>query len=138
MHPMRRILPAVALAAFALTVGGLISVARPQQQGSQAAGKSPAPLYVVTFVDVTPPNTQAGTKAIRDYVVVTRKEPGIARIEAIAQVGGRENHLVIFEVWKDQKAFDQHEAAADTKDFRTKLLPLLGSPFDQRLHFLVQ
>jgi quinol monooxygenase YgiN len=108
------------------------------QQGLQSASKSPAPLYVATFVDLMPQNTKPGTEAIKDYVTGTRKEPGIVRIEAIAQVGGRENHLVIFEVWKDQEAFDQHEASQNTRDYRTKLVRLMGAPFDQRLHFLVQ
>jgi quinol monooxygenase YgiN len=134
MQPMRRMLSAAALTVCALTAGAVISTARPQ--GSEA--KSPAPLYVVTFVDLMPQNKEAGTRAIKDYVIATRREPGIVRVEAIAQVGGRDNHLVIFEVWKDQKAFDQHEASANTRDFRARLLPLLGAPFDQRLHFLVE
>lgn len=134
MQPMRRMLSAAALTVCALTAATITTAARPQGSGT----KSPAPLYVATFVDLMPQNKEPGTKAIQDYVVATRREPGIVRIEAIAQVGGRDNHLVIFEVWKDQKAFDQHEASANTRDFRAKLLPLLGAPFDQRLHFLVE
>lgn len=133
MQSTRRMLSA-AVVACALTAGAMVSAARPQ--GSEA--KIPAPLYVATFVDLMPQNKEPGTKAIKDYVIATRREPGIVRIEAIAQVGGRDNHLVIFEVWTDQKAFDQHEASANTRDFRAKLLPLLGAPFDQRLHFLVE
>ena len=38
------------------------------------------------------------------------------------------------EVWQNQKAFDVHEATAHTKQFRTTMAPLIGSPFDQRLH----
>jgi quinol monooxygenase YgiN len=135
MFLMRRILPLVMVAAVILWLGASVDAAGPPQQASQ---KSPAPLYVATFVDLMPANKEAGTKAIRDYVVATRQEPGVIRIEAIAQVGGRDNHLVVFEVWKDLAAFDQHEAAANTRDFRTKLAPLIGAPFDQRLHFLVQ
>jgi len=131
MHAVRRILPLISLAILATTARTVIA----QPQGAQ---KSPAPLYVATFVDLMPSNKEAGTKAIRDYVVATKQEPGVIRIEAIAQVGGRDNHLVIFEVWKDQAAFDQHEASAATRDFRAKLTPLIGAPFDQRLHFLVQ
>jgi quinol monooxygenase YgiN len=108
------------------------------QQGSRSASKSPASLYVATFVDLMPQNIKPGTEAIKDYVAGTRKEPGVVRIEAIAQAGGRENHLIIFEVWKDQKAFDQHEASRNTRDYRARLVPLMGAPFDQRLHFLVQ
>jgi quinol monooxygenase YgiN len=134
MQPMRRMLSAAVLTVCVLTVGATIRGAQPQ--GSEM--KSPAPLYVATFVDLMPQNKEAGTKAIKDYVIATRREPGIVRIEAVAQVGGRDNHLLIFEVWKDQKAFDQHEASTSTRDFRARLLPLIGAPFDQRLHFLVE
>jgi quinol monooxygenase YgiN len=134
MQPLRRLLSIAVLTICALTAAVAISEARPQ--GSEM--KSPAPLYVATFVDLMPQNKEPGTQAIKDYVTATRREPGIVRIEAIAQVGGRDNHLVIFEVWKDQPAFDRHEASANTRDFRTRLLPLLGAPFDQRLHFLVE
>src|SRR6516225_9775466 len=96
MQPLRRLLSIAVLTICALTAAAAISEARPQ--GSEM--KSPAPLYVATFVDLMPQNKEPGTKAIKDYVTATRREPGIVRIEAIAQVGGRDNHLVIFEVWK--------------------------------------
>ena len=134
MRSERRITVQAAFAILVLMGAGTISRAQPQD----SATKSPAPLYVATFVDLMPQNKEPGTAAIRDYVIATRREPGIVRVEAIAQVGGRDNHLVIFEVWKDQKAFDQHEASANTKNFRSKLQPLIGAPFDQRLHFLVE
>ena len=134
MQPMRRIGLLLVLPVSVLTAAAAMSEASPQ--GS--ATKSPAPLYVTTFVDLMPQNKEPGTVAIRDYVMATRREPGSVRVEAIAQVGGRDNHLMIYEVWKNQKAFDEHEASANTRAFRSKLLPLLGAPFDQRLYFLVE
>ena len=99
--------------------------------------KAPAgPVYVATFIDLMPPNTPAGTRAIQQYIADTRKDAGIVRAEAIAQ-DGRENHLVIYEVWQTQKAFDAHEAMPHTKTFKTTLYPLMGAPFDQREHHLV-
>jgi quinol monooxygenase YgiN len=41
-------------------------------------------------------------------------------------------------VWKDQAAFDAHLASPKTREFRNKIDPLLGSPFDERLHRLDQ
>jgi quinol monooxygenase YgiN len=64
----------------------------------------PSPLYVATFIDLIPPGTEAGTAAIKQYVLDTRKEPGIVRCEAIAQVAGRVNHLMVMEVWKEEAA----------------------------------
>jgi quinol monooxygenase YgiN len=38
------------------------------------------------------------------------------------------------EVWESQKAFEGHESAEHTKKLREKIQPMLGSPFDERLH----
>ena len=103
---------------------------------AQQAANTTGPVYVATFIDLTPPNVPAGTKAIQQYMADTKKDAGIVRIEAMAQVG-RENHLVIYEVWQSQKAFDAHESLAHTKAFKTTLYPLMGAPFDQRVHHLV-
>jgi quinol monooxygenase YgiN len=117
----------------ALGLAGGYTISARALQGAQASGNM---LYVAVFVDVTPPNTAAGTKALQQYVADSRKDPGLVRMEAVAQ-NGRENHFVIFAVWRDQQAFDAHEAAAHTKAFRTTMGPLLGAPFDQRLHRLL-
>ena len=103
---------------------------------AQQAAKANGPVYVATFIDLTPPNVPAGTKAIQQYLADTKKDAGIIRIEAMAQVG-RENHLVIYEVWQSHEAFDAHEALAHTKAFKTTLYPLMGAPFDQREHHLL-
>jgi quinol monooxygenase YgiN len=110
-----------------------------QQQPDPLQGPTnPSPLYVATFIDLMPPGVVAGTALIKQYVLDTRKETGIRRCEAIAQIAGRANHLIIMEVWQDEAAFEKHESAAHTRDFRTKMQPLIGAPFDQREHFLVQ
>ncbi len=65
-------------------------------------------------------------------------KPGILRCEAIAQIAGYANHLVVPEVWKDEEAFQRHETLAHTLEYRTKMAPLLEAPFDQRQHFPVE
>jgi quinol monooxygenase YgiN len=42
------------------------------------------------------------------------------------------------EVWDNQAAFEAHLEANHTKQFREKLQPMLGSPFDERLHTIMQ
>ena len=44
------------------------------------------------------------------------------------------NHFFLYEVWKNEDAFNKHEANATTREFRTKIQPDLGAPFDQRAH----
>ena len=122
-------LMAIVLAAAAVGLGAGVYRLSAQQPAARPGGA----LYVATFVDVIPTNTAAATMAIERYVADSRKEGGNVRAEGMAQ-DGRANHLFIFEVWRDQAALDAHEASMTTRDFRTKLQPMLGAPFDQRVH----
>jgi len=90
-------------------------------------------IYVVAHVDIIPPEAAAGTKLVQQYVADTLKDPGIVRVEAGAEIA-RGNHISIVEVWQNQKAFDDHVAAAHTRQFRQQIDPKLGSPYDERLH----
>ena len=109
-----------------LAASGYAARARAQEA---AAGK----IYVVTHVDIIPPETTAGTKLVQQYVADSRKEKGAVRIESFAQIS-RLNHISIVEVWQSQKDFDEHTAAAHTRQFRQQIDPKLGSPYDERLH----
>ena len=64
---------------------------------------------------------------MQQYLADSRKDKGFVRIEAGAQIS-RTNHISIVEVWQNQKAFDEHVAAAHTKEFRRQIDPMLGSP----------
>ena len=90
-------------------------------------------IYVVTHVDIIPPKAADGTKLVQQYVVDTRKDSGLVRVEAGSEIA-RGNHISIVEVWQNQKAFDEHVAAAHTRQFRQQIDPILGSPYDERLH----
>jgi len=90
-------------------------------------------IYVVTHVDIIPPETAAGTKLVQQYVGDSRKDKGVVRVEASSEIS-RGNHISIVEVWQNQKAFDEHVAAAHTRQFRQQIDPKLGSPYDERLH----
>ena len=50
---------------------------------------------------------------------------------------GHPNHFTIFEVWQTRQDFETHLATAYSKTFREKIQPLLGSPFDERLHIML-
>jgi quinol monooxygenase YgiN len=45
---------------------------------------------------------------------------------------------MIVEVWESQQAFDAHIAAAHTVQFRQQIDPMLGSPYDERLHHIME
>ena len=135
---MRRRLALVALLVSVAVAGTFSYRAQAQQAVPPAAPpvQPPGPVHVVTFVDITPNNRVAGTDLSKQYVADARRAAGMVRVDVLAQTN-RPNHLVVYEVWQNLAAFEAHEAAQSTKDFRAKLLPMLGSPFDQRLHYVV-
>lgn len=114
------------LRALALITIVLNAVAQEPARG----GKS---VYVVTHVDVTPNYTADATKALHEFAAESKKDPGVVRFEVLQQ-DSRANHYTIVEVWQTRQAFEAHSAAEHTKRFREKLQPMLGSPFDERLH----
>ncbi len=126
LNPKNR--PILAIFAALILVAGAI-VGRARAQGQEMRDR----IYVVTHVDIIPPQKDAGTKLVQQYVVDTRKDPGLVRIEAGAEIS-RGNHISLIEVWQNRKAFDEHVAAAHTRQFRQQIDPTLGSPYDERLH----
>ena len=100
--------------------------------GSVAADER---LYVVTHVDVMPKFTDAARDLLKQFAVDSRKDAGAVRIEVLEELG-RPNHSTVVEIWASRQAYDDHLAAEHTKAYRAKLQPMLGSPFDERLHRL--
>jgi quinol monooxygenase YgiN len=98
-------------------------------------------VYVVSHIDTIPNSAPAGSPTAAELLKVlaaaTTKETGCIRFEVLQQPD-RTNHFTLVGVWRNQKAFDDHEAAAHTRQFRQKIQPMLGSPFDERLHRLLK
>jgi quinol monooxygenase YgiN len=92
-------------------------------------------LYVVTHVDVMPKFTDAARDLLKQFAVDSRKDAGAVRIEVLEELG-RPNHSTVVEIWANRQAYEDHLAADHTKAYRAKLQPMLGSPFDERLHRL--
>jgi quinol monooxygenase YgiN len=102
---------------------------------ASAANAADEPVYVVTHVDVMPKFTEAGRDLLKQFAVDSRKDAGTVRIEVLEELG-RPNHSTVVEVWASREAYEDHLAADRTRAFRAKLQPILGSPFDERLHRL--
>ena len=128
---MRSIRPAaILLICAAMIFAGALLTGRLRAQQSAA---SVSPYYVITFVDLIPPNKDAGTALLKQYVDATRKESGNQTALALTQIS-RPNHFMLYEVWQNEDAFNKHESNAATREFRTRIQPDLGAPFDQRAH----
>ncbi|MGH9591598.1 MAG: putative quinol monooxygenase [Bryobacteraceae bacterium] len=129
---LQRFLLRVCVPVLLVAAGFCVWSARAQEPGTGDR------LYVVCHVDVAPgPSAASGTKMLQQYVADTRKDKGAMRIEAYVQVD-RTNHFSLVEVWQDRGSFEAHENAAHTRQFRQDIQPLLGSPFDERLHHLLE
>lgn len=124
------LLRAAKFASFVLLLAALSSPASAQDPGQK--------LYVVTHVDIGGPALAAeGAKLLQQFATDSVKDPGSVRFELLREPN-RINHFTIVEVWQNRQAFEAHLALPHTKTFREKIQPLLGSPFDERLHILLQ
>ena len=106
--------------------------------GTVAQSPPPADaVYVVTHVDFKPRNAAAGEKALQQYALDARKEPGAVRFEVLQEVA-QANHFIMLETWHDRAAYDSHLGTPATLRFRETIQPLIGAPFDVRLARLDQ
>lgn len=94
-------------------------------------------VYIVTHVD-----TFGGEKAndaakmLQQYVADCKKDPAAVRIELVREPS-RLNHFALIEIWKSRKDFEAHLDKPYAVGFRNKIQPILGGPFDERLHVLM-
>lgn len=89
--------------------------------------------FTVTYIEALPSAKSNAGALIKEYADAARKQDGVVRLEALRRLD-RPSHFAIVAVWKDQKAAENHAAANATKQFRTKLQPLLSGPYDERPH----
>lgn len=95
------------------------------------AGPAAGSLSVVTHVDVAP-DPRVAPMLVR-LAENSRKDPGNLRFDVV-QHTMRANHFTIIETWKNEKALNDHAAAAHTRQYRDELQPLTGSPLDERVY----
>jgi quinol monooxygenase YgiN len=98
-------------------------------------------LYMVEHVDFLggdPAIVIAAQPLVRALAESSRNEPGAVRYEIYRQPPPRLNHYEVVAAWTDAKAFDAHETAAHTLQFRAATAQ--GGPawranlYDQRLY----
>ena len=92
-----------------------------------------ATFYTVTYVEAGPASAAPAAAALRQYGESLRKSAGAVRVEVLQRVD-RPSQFVVLASWTEPKAFEAHLAAPGTKEWQTKLEPLLASPNDTRQH----
>jgi quinol monooxygenase YgiN len=90
-------------------------------------------LYVLTHVDVIPTYKDEAIGLVKDLVAAGRKDHGNLIFDAVQQ-GNRPNHMFLVEIWQARGAFSEYVATEPARTFRTKLLPLQGALYDERLY----
>jgi quinol monooxygenase YgiN len=101
-----------------------------------ARGKAPGSaqeIVVVTHVDVVPQFREEGAGALQELANASGGHPGCQRFE-VWQQANRPNHFTVVEAWEHHDAFDRHIAADATRRFRTRLVPMTGALYDERMY----
>ena len=116
-----------------LLVSALLLVASPGQQASSTpstAAPADARFYAVAYVETMASAAAKAAALLKQYRDVSAKQDGFISIEIFEQIG-RPGHFAVFEVWRDQTAFDARDASAH-KQLRDALQPIRVSDYDQR------
>lgn len=94
-----------------------------------------ASVYVITHIDLIPPKAEEGSALLRSHAGAARAVPGVERLELL-QHYYRKNHFELLIVFETFEQYEAYLAAPATVAFRTELHPMLGAPFDDRVHLL--
>ncbi len=122
--------------------------------GSNALAQAPkGPIYAIVHVDLAPgPAPPGASDAVQAQIRADTGTKGIALMHELAagctpqagclrfdvlQQTNAPNHITLIEVWKDVASMDFYDGTARSKSVRERLQPMLGSPFDIRLHYLM-
>jgi len=81
----------------------------------QRAKPAPGALYMVEHMDFMPTFAATGEPLVRALAENSQKEKSVIRYDAYHWGN---HHYMIMAIWPDSKAFDAHEAAAYTRQFR--------------------
>ena len=94
-------------------------------------------VYVLTHIDVFPAGKDEATRLVKGFVEASRENKSAERFDALVWKA-HPNHFQLIEAWTDPRARQAHADADQTRTFRTKLVPLEGGLYDQRLYKMVR
>lgn len=86
--------------------------------------------YAVSYVETMAPAAKTARASLEQYRDASRKQDGLVRVEIFEQIG-RPGHFAVVETWRDPKAFDARDVAAQ-KQLLGALQPIRVSDYDQR------
>lgn len=89
---------------------------------------------MMLHLDVFPNQLQTGFAIAKQVAEAARKGKDNLRYDVTSEVSTPLNYMTVFAAWENRKAFDDYEMSTYARQFRDKVGPLLGSPFDDRLY----
>jgi quinol monooxygenase YgiN len=110
-------------------VSALLLVASLGQQAPSAPATDTR-VYAVAYVEAMASSAAKAVALLKQYRDASAKQDGFLSVEVFEQIG-RPGHFSVFEVWRDQKAFDARDPSAQ-KSLRDALQPIRVSDYDQR------
>jgi len=110
----------------------LLSASLASGLGLQAQPDAPVDptFYAVSYFETRASSATVAADALHKYRDASRKLPGFVRIDFFEQIG-RPGHFAVFEIWRDQPAFDGRDAAIQ-KTLLAALEPIRVAGYDQR------
>ena len=112
-----------------LLVSTLLLAPHAGQQPGSATPADPR-FYAVAYVEAMASSTPKAIALLQQYRKTSAAHDGFVSIDLYEQIG-RPGHFAVFEIWRDQKAFDARDASA-LKGLRDGLQPIRVSDYDQR------
>jgi quinol monooxygenase YgiN len=100
---------------------------------TSSAGATSTAVYVVSHLDMTPPERAKGEAALQRITAEARKSAGNLRFDVWQQTD-RSNHFNLIAMWTSRAKFNDFAAGAAAREFRKSVASSLGSPYDERLY----
>ena len=92
-------------------------------------------VYMVEHIDFQPPANAEALPHVRALAEASQKEEGAARYDIYQEPPPHANHYSVVAVWTSRSAYDAHEAAAYTREYRAAtVMPAHANLYDQRLY----
>jgi quinol monooxygenase YgiN len=99
---------------------------------AQAAGGA---VHMVEHVDFQPAFVAMAQPVVKALAEASQKEEGVLRYDIYQEPPPHANHYSVVAVWASRNAYDVHEGAAHTRQFRAAtVMPGRANLYDQRLY----
>ena len=94
-------------------------------------------VYLVSHVDVIPPQKDNAIAALRTLGDANRAAGGNVRYDIVQQTN-RPNHFTVVEIWRSRADYEANSMSAHQREFRDKLAQMTGALYDERLYEILE